>query len=326
VEGVVTGQQWQGRGVLVTGASGMVGSWLARAMVEHRARVVALVRDWEPQSDLMQPELLAGISVVSGCLEDYRTVERALNEHECDTVFHLGAQAVVSVGERSPLQTFESNVRGTYHVLEACRRLAPLVKRVVVASSDKAYGESAELPYREEMPLRAVNPYDVSKACTDLLAQTYAATYGLPVAVSRCGNINWSRIVPGTIRSLLRGERPVIRGDGLHTRDYIYVRDVVGAFLTLAEQLEPKGLRGEAFNFSTGRQMRVLDLVEAISVAMGRTDLSPIVLNEVHGEIRDQTLSSAKALRVLGWEPACSLEEGLGETVEWYRRYLTRSG
>ena len=326
--GDVTGSDWTGRRVLVTGATGVVGSWLVPALLERDAEVVALVLDHDPRSLLIESGTLRTATVVEGRLESYASVERAINVHSVDTVFHLGAQAIVGVAQRSPLPTFETNIRGTYHVLEACRRLASLVNRVVVASSDKAYGKAARLPYTEDMPLAATNPYDVSKACTDLLAQSYAASYGLPVAIARCGNIfgggdlNWSRIVPGTIRSLLRGERPIVRSDGELTRDYIYVKDVVAGLIAIADQLEEKSLGGEAFNFSTESPLQVLDLVARIAQATQRTDLEPEVLGLTGGEIRDQWLSSAKARETLGWKAAHSLEEGLEETVSWYREHL----
>jgi CDP-glucose 4,6-dehydratase len=248
--------------------------------------------------------------------------------HEVDTVFHLGAQTLVGTALRSPLLTFEANIRGTYHLLEACRRMQPLVRRVVVASSDKAYGEARELPYTEETPLLGRHPYDVSKSCTDLLAVAYASTYDLPVTIARCGNVygggdlNWSRIVPGTIRSLLRGERPLLRSDGSMTRDYIFVEDAVDAYLKLAEALDDPSVAGQAFNFAHGSPMSVLEIVDAIRTVMGATDLQPEILDTARSEIPHQHLDSSKARRQLGWEPGWQLHEGLGRTVEWYRSYL----
>jgi CDP-glucose 4,6-dehydratase len=249
-------------------------------------------------------------------------------DYDVDSVFHLAAQAIVTTALRSPLATFESNIRGTYHLLEACRVHADLVKHVVVASSDKAYGESATLPYTEDMPLVGRHPYDVSKSCTDLLALTYAHTYQLPVIVARCGNIygggdlNWSRIVPGTIRSVLRNERPIIRSDGTFTRDYIYVRDVVEAYLALGSYVESKRGIGEAFNFSPESRVSVLEITREIQRLMKRPDLEPIVLNQAKAEIPNQYLDSSKAQRELGWAPRYSLEAGLLETIEWYRGFL----
>jgi CDP-glucose 4,6-dehydratase len=319
---------WRERSVLVTGATGLVGSALVGELVRAGAAVTALVRDWDPQSELIRGGMVSRTSAVTGGLEDYADVERALVEHEIDTVIHLGAQAIVGAALRSPLETFESNIRGTYNLLEACRRQAQRVKRVVVASSDKAYGDSERLPYTEDMPPLGRHPYDVSKSCADLLSHAYFHTYGLPVVVARCGNIygegdlNWNRIVPGTIRSLHRGERPVIRSDGLFTRDYVYVADAVSAYLAMAEQLERAEVRGEAFNFGPQKPHTVLEVVEVIRRLMGRMDLEPDVRNEAQAEIRHQYLCADKAKRVLGWTPAWPLEQGLARTIEWYVQFL----
>lgn len=319
---------WNGRSVLVTGATGVVGSWLVRALLEENARVVALVRDADPQSELFRAGLVQRIVVVSGALEDFGTLERAINSNEVDTVFHVGAQALVGVAHRFPLATFEANIRGTYNLLEACRVHAGLVHRVVVASSDKAYGASSELPYTETMPLDGRHPYEVSKSCTDVLATCYHHTYELPVAVARCGNIfgggdlNWSRIVPGTIRSLHRGERPVLRSDGSYLRDYIYVQDVARAYMALAERLEDDGVRGEAFNFSNESPVTVLELVGAIQRRMGRKDIEPVILANAVGEIPHQYLSATRARDRLGWEPRFTLDQGLEESIAWYRSFL----
>ncbi len=251
VEGLEMSGEWTGRRVFVTGATGIVGSWLVRRLLDDGALVVALVRDWDPQTELIRSGDIGRTHVVNGALEDYASLERTVNEHEIDTVFHLGAQTIVGSAYRSPLPTFEANIRGTYNLLEVCRVHSGLVGSIVVASSDKAYGESPTLPYAEDMPLAGRHPYDVSKSCTDLLAATYAHTYGLPVTVARCGNIygggdlNWSRIVPGTVRSLLAEEQPIIRSDGKFTRDYIYVQDVVDAYLRLAHSAADDGVRGE---------------------------------------------------------------------------------
>jgi CDP-glucose 4,6-dehydratase len=312
---------------MVTGATGIIGSWLCRELVDCGGQVVALVRDDDPRSDLFRSGTHQRVTVVSGCLEDYATVERALNEHEPDSVFHLGAQTLVGTALRSPLQTFRSNVEGSWNLLEACRVLREVVARIVVASSDKAYGEQPELPYVESMPLLAAHPYDVSKACTDMLARSYAVTYGLPVAIARCGNVygggdlNWSRIVPGTIRSLLRGERPVIRSDGRYVRDYLYVRDAVSAYLSLGARADQDGVRGEAFNFSSESPVTVWEIVSSISKRIGR-ELEPIVLDSARSEIRSQALSAARARSELGWRSQWNLDRGLVETIEWYRAYL----
>ena len=319
---------WAGRNVLVTGATGLVGSWLVRRLLGEGARVVALVRDWDPQSELIRSGDVHRCVVVSGRLEDYGTLERAISEQEADTVFHLGAQAIVGTAFRSPLLTFDSNIRGTYNLLEACRVHRDLVRRVVVASSDKAYGEAEVLPYTEAMPPLGRHPYDVSKSCADLLAHTYAGTYGLNIAVARCGNIygggdlNWSRIVPGTVRLVLGGRPPVLRSDGRFTRDYLYVEDVVEAYLLLAGKVEEEGVKGEAFNFSPERQLTVLELVEQLLAVLGRPELRPEILDVARAEIRDQYLDAGKARRVLGWKAGVPLREGLERTVAWYRSFL----
>lgn len=319
---------WSGRRVLVTGATGIVGSWLVKRLLEEGALVVALIYDADPQSELLRSDAMNRTHVVNGALEDYASLERAVNCHDVDTVIHLGAQALVGPANRNPLPTFEANIRGTYNLLEVCRVHRDLVGSVVVASSDKAYGTAPELPYREEMPVAGRHPYDVSKSCGDLLAGAYAHTYDLPVTVARCGNIygggdlNWSRIVPGTIRSLARGERPIIRSDGTFTRDYIYVEDVVDAYLNLALRAPEEGVRGEAFNFSLGSPVSVLEITEMIQRLMDRTDLDPMILDQASGEIHDQYLDSTKAAERLGWSSRYSLEEGLRDTIEWYTRFL----
>ena len=319
---------WYSRRVLVTGATGLVGSWLVKALLETGAYVVVLIRDADPQSELMRSGDIRRVSVVVGALEDFFAVERAINLHDADTVFHLGAQTLVRVAQRSPLQTFEANIRGTYNLLEACRLHSGLVRRIVVASSDKAYGEKPDLPYTEDMPLEGKQPYEVSKTCADLLARTYYHSYGLPVTVTRFGNVygggdlNWSRIVPGSVRSFLLRERPVIRSDGTFIRDYIYVRDVVAGYLRLAERMEDESIHGAAFNFSTESPLRVLDVVARIQRLMGCEDIEPDVRNDARGEIRDQHLSARKARTLLGWQPGFDLEAGLRETIEWYRAFL----
>jgi CDP-glucose 4,6-dehydratase len=286
------------------------------------------VHDWDPQSDLIRTGIIDQLHGVTGALEDYATLERAINEHEVDTVFHLGAQPIVTVANRSPLPTFETNIHGSYNLLEACRVHSDMIKRVVVASSDKAYGDSDVLPYTEDMPSLGRHPYDVSKSCTDLLAQAYWHTYQLPVGIARCGNIyggrdlNWSRIVPGTIQNIIEDKAPVIRSDGTFIRDYVYVEDVVGAYMALAQALDRPEIRGQAFNFSSESHVSVIEVVNAILRLMGREDLEPVILDEVRAEIKDQYLSSEKARKLLGWKAHWTLEEGLRETIVWYKRFF----
>jgi CDP-glucose 4,6-dehydratase len=319
---------WLNRNVFVTGCTGLLGGWLTKELVEKGAQVVGLVRDQVPQSNFYRLNLEGKITVVRGALEDYLLLERAINEHEIDTVFHLAAQAIVGTANRNPLSTFETNIRGTWNILEACRR-NQRVKRIVVASSDKAYGEHDKLPYNESYALQGKHPYDVSKSCTDLISHTYFNTYKLPVCITRCGNIygggdlNFNRIIPGTIQSALNNESPVIRSDGKFVRDYIYVLDIVSAYLYLAEKMEELNVQGEAFNFSNDKPVNVKDLVESVLNVMGRKDLEPVILNEASNEIRYQYLTSEKAKSILGWLPRYTLDQGLRETINWYTNYLT---
>lgn len=319
---------WNGKRVFITGASGFLGSWTVRELNRAGATTIALVRDGSRhQSRPDDPATLPEFTV-HGALEDYETILRGLNEHEADTVLHLGAQPIVGIANRNPRSTFEANIRGTWHVLEACRELGKQVKRIIVASSDKAYGEAATLPYGEDMPLNGRHPYDASKSCTDILAQTYHCTYGLPVCITRAGNffggrdLNFNRIVPGTARWAIQGERPILRSDGSMIRDYIYVKDVVFAYLRLAECMEDAALHGQAFNFSTEQPLSVLALVEHVLRAAGRADLEPVILRNATHEIPAQYLSAAKARRMLGWAPAYTLAAALDETMRWYERHL----
>lgn len=320
---------WTDRPVFVTGATGLLGSHMTEELLARGANPVCLVRDQVAHSHFQRLGLDRKVVIVRGCLEDYALLERSLNEHEIDTVMHLGAQTIVGTASRNPLSTWESNVRGSYLLLEACRRNAKKVRRVVVASSDKAYGDQETLPYTEDAPLTGRFPYDCSKSCTDLIARSYFETYQVPVCVTRCGNLfgpgdlNWNRIVPGTIRSVIRDERPIVRSDGTLVRDYVYVGDAVAAYLDLAEQLERPGVVGEAFNYSDEHPQSVLEIVGRILAAAGRPDLAPVVLNEANHEIRKQYLSSTKARTLLGWRPRFGLDEGLVRTVAWYRELLT---
>jgi len=319
---------WNNRTVLVTGACGFVGSWLVDLLLEANASVVAFVLTPDPQSQLFRSGNAQRCTVVQGDLRERGHIERALNEHDCDSVFHLGAQTLVGPANRAPLETWESNVRGTYLLLEACRQLSGLVRTIVIASSDKAYGSATTLPYSEDTPLQGLHPYDCSKSCTDMIAQVYANTYKLPLVIARCGNIygggdlNWSRIVPGTIRWVLRGEHPILRSDGTFLRDYLYAKDAADAYMAMGEAIETKGLAGRAFNFGPGSPHTVLQIVEAITRLMNRTDLTPIIEATARAEIQDQYLDSTAAGQVLGWRPKWSLEAGLAASIEWYSAFL----
>lgn len=307
----------------------MVGSWVTRELVELGAFTVAFVADSDPNSELIRSGTINRVTVVNGRLERYDDIERALNNHEIDTVIHLGAQPIVGAADRAPRHTFESNIQGTWNLLDACRLLQSVVKRIVVASSDKAYGTQPVLPYIEDMSLSGDHPYEVSKSCTDLITTTYARTYGLPATVARCGNIygggdlNWNRIVPGTFRSLIRGEQPVLRSDGTFIRDYLHVDDIVSAYLTLADRSDDPGLAGQAFNFSDESPITVMQVYTAICEAAGKAGTEPKVLNAAQGEIKDQYLDASKARSVLGWTASLSLSEGLSKTFDWYDDFLS---
>jgi CDP-glucose 4,6-dehydratase len=318
---------WTDRPVLITGATGLVGSWLVKRLLAMRADIVCLVRDWVPQAELNRVDLLNKVKVVRGDVRDQELLERTLGEYEIRSVIHLAAQTIVTIANRNPVSTFESNINGTWSLLEACRR-SPLVQQIVVASSDKAYGDQETLPYQENAPLQGRHPYDVSKSCADLISQAYAVTYGLPVVITRCGNfygggdLNWNRIIPGTIRSVLRNTAPVIRSDGSLIRDYFYVEDGAAAYMLLVEKLAGNpNLSGQAFNFSNELPISVLDLVTVILRNMGST-LTPIILNEGENEITQQYLSSEKARTVLEWKPLFTLDQGLERTIDWYTHFL----
>lgn len=320
---------WKEKNVFLTGCTGFLGSYLAKELVRLGANVTGLVRDAVPRSNFYSEETYKNINLVYGELEDEALLERALGEYEIDTVFHVAAQAIVGVANRNPVGTFEANIRGTWNILEAARR-SPLIKRIVVASSDKAYGDQVKLPYDESMPLCGKHPYDVSKSCTDLIAQAYHNTYGLPVCVTRCGNLygggdlNFNRIIPQTIRSIINGEPPIIRSDGTFVRDYFYVEDAVRAYLILAEKMNELNLTGEAFNFSNEIQLSVLDLVKMV-LGLMESDLKPVVLNQGSNEIRHQYLSAQKAREILNWKPSYTIEEGLKKTIAWYRDFLAKA-
>jgi CDP-glucose 4,6-dehydratase len=318
------GSPWSGRSVLVTGAAGLLGSWIARDLLESGATVLGLDNAWGGPRATIPPE---GVERIDGDIRDARLVRDLLNDRTVDTVIHLAAQTLVGPAIDDPVDTFSNNIEGSWTVLDACRTTGK-VRRIVVASSDKAYGDASGRPYREEMALRPRHPYDTSKAVTDILAQTYAHTYGVPAAISRCGNLygggdlNWSRIVPGTIRSVLEGAAPIVRSDGTFVRDYLYVRDASLGLLALADAVGARPeIRGQAFNFAAGARMPVLDVVRRILALMG-SDLEPIVQGLPLKEIPEQRVSAARARRVLGWRPRTTIESGLRETIDWYRAYL----
>lgn len=321
---------WRHRRVFVTGATGLLGSHLVAELLRREAEVVCLVRDWVPDSEAVSAGTLSRCRLVRGELEDYMTALRALNEYEIDTVFHLGAQTIVGTASRSPLSTFESNIKGTWVLLEAARQLGKRIERVIVASSDKAYGAHDILPYTEDAPLVGRFPYDVSKSCADLIALSYFHSYRLPVAVTRCGNLygggdlNFNRLVPGTIRSALLDESPVIRSDGSFVRDYFFVRDAVEAYLALAERLPEERFVGEAFNFGTEMPLSVIEMAQAILTAMGKGDVPLTILNQATNEIPRQYLDCAKARQRMHWAPRWTLEASLVETVQWYRDWMAR--
>jgi CDP-glucose 4,6-dehydratase len=317
---------WRDRKVAVTGATGFLGSHLCGLLVELGAAVVILRRDHVVPTAQVRT-WLPEVDVVDGDVVDQAVLERLLGEYEVRSVFHLAAQTQVQVANHNAVSTLDANVRGTWSLLEAVRR-SPLVEQVVLASSDKAYGSQPVLPYQEDMPLLAVNPYDVSKACADLIAQSYHDRWQVPLAITRCGNFfgpgdtNWERLVPGTVRSLLRGERPVIRSDGSLVRDYLYVEDGALAYLRLAEAMaDDPAHHGEAYNFSTERPLSVLEVVDEIQAAAG-TSLEVDVRGQAAHEIDAQHLSAEKARTRLGWAPRHSLGDALQRTVAWYADHL----
>ena len=318
---------WKNRSVLVTGCTGLLGSWLVEELVNRDAQVTGIVRDLVPRSRLYKDARQDKINIVHGQIEDLSVLKRTIAEYEIDTVFHLAAQTIVGVANRDPLGTFEANIKGTWNVLEACRQVGG-VSRIVVASSDKAYGDQDILPYDENTPLQGEHPYDVSKSCADLICRTYYVSYGLPVCVTRCGNfygggdLNFNRIVPDTIRSGLVQKPVTIRSDGSYIRDYFYVRDGALAYLHLAEKMDNSKIWGEAFNFSNELQLTVLEIVDKVLLLMNQSHLKPIILNQAKNEIKHQYLSAQKACDLLQWAPCYSLEQGLQETINWYKGFL----
>lgn len=321
---------WQDRNVLVTGGTGLVGGWVIKNLQKLNANIITIVRDWVPGCLINQEDLWNRINVVRGDICDQHLLERVLAEYEVQTVLHLAAQTIVPIANRTPISTFEANIAGTWRLLEACRH-NPTIKQIVIASSDKAYGEATELPYTESTPLQAKYPYDVSKSCADLIAQSYAQTWDTPVVITRCGNfygggdLNWNRIIPGTIRSIFRGNKPQIRSNGKLVRDYIYVEDAVSSYLLLAEKLEEMpSLKGQAFNFSNENPLSVLEIVDTL-LTLTNSHLKADILGEASKEIKNQYLDATKAKTLLKWRPLFSLEEGLKRTIKWYETYFVHA-
>lgn len=327
MEKVLSRSYWQDRRVFITGCTGFLGSRLTSRLIAAGADVIGLVRDQVPRSEFVRTGLIDAVTVVEGEVTNYELLERILAEYEVETIYHLAAQTIVGIANRTPLSTFETNVRGTWILLEAARRNST-VNSIVVASSYHAYGEQAKLPYREDSPLGACHPYDVSKSCTDLIARAYAKTYGLPIVVTRFanlfggGDLNWNRLVPGTIRSVLRGEPPIIRSNGTFSRDYLFIEDAADAYLGLAQQVHRPDICGQAFNFGLDQPTTVLEMVETIVRLSSYPELKPIILNEARNEVVDKFLTSEKARQVLEWQPKHSLEDGLRKSITWYRDFL----
>jgi CDP-glucose 4,6-dehydratase len=323
---------WSDRRVVVTGAAGLLGRAVCTALLDRGATVLGYDKAWPDRESGGQAGQAgqAGVTAVTGDVRDRNAFDSLLAGERVDTVIHLAAQTLVGPAVDEPVDTFSNNVEGTWTVLEACRHQSSM-KRVIVASSDKAYGDAGGRPYREAMPLLPDHPYDASKAMADLLARAYARTYALPVAITRCanlyggGDVNWSRIVPGTIRSVLHGESPVIRSDGTFVRDYLFVRDAALGVLTLADAVGRRPeLRGEAFNFAAGQRLTALEMVERILEVMG-SPLTPTILATSRNEVPVQRVSATRARRELGWRAQVGLAAGLAETVDWYRAYLAGS-
>ena len=319
---------WEGANVFVTGSSGFLGSWLVKELVDRKVNnVVVLIRDVLPSSLFYQWDLGSKVILVRGEIGDTKLVERILNEFSVDTVFHLAAQSIVTVANNNPISTFESNIGGTWSVLEACRKNK--IKRVIVASSDKSYGDHKVLPYKEDAPLMGKHPYDVSKSCADLISQMYFHHYGLPVCVTRCSNLyggghfNYSRVIPGTIRRVLNGEQPIVKGL-LFSRDFLYIEDAVDAYLMLAEGID-RGVVGEVFNFGNGKALKIYELVLNI-ISLMESNIEPIVLTDTEGEIFNQYLSIDKANSILGWVPKHSMDAGLKKTINWYKKDFEEKG
>jgi len=319
---------WMGMNVLVTGADGFIGSHIAKALIDKGSEVVTIVRDIKKRSNIDILGFKEKITIINGDITNYSDCERAVNEYDIETCFHIAAQAIVGTANRSPISTFESNIKGTWNVLEACR-LSRTINSLIIASSDKAYGQQKKLPYTEDSPLSGYFPYDASKACAEIIARSYFMTYRLPLAITRNANtygpadMNFSRVIPDVITRIIKNEQPVIRSDGTPKRDYMYIKDAVNAYLTLAENLHRKEVVGQAFNFGTGKPISVLELFNKIIKLMGK-DAKPKILGEAKNEIDIQYLSIQKAKNTLKWEPKYNIEQGLKETIAWYKDYLKK--
>ena len=319
---------WSGETVLITGAGGFVGAHLARLLLAKGARVVCLLRSCARLNALDLLDLRRHIETVEGSIENLPLLEDLLRQFRVNAVFHLAAQSIIGTATHSPLATFDSNIRGTYLLLEACR-LTGIPRRIVVASSDKAYGAHPTLPYTEDYPLLGTSPYAASKACTDLLARSFAKTYRLAVTICRSTNVygpadlNFSRIVPGTFLSLFQGKSPIIQSDGTPIRQLIHVEDLARGYLRLAE--EAGQFAGQAFNLGSSPPMQIRALVDRLVEIAGFTDLLPprvLLPPGPSNQIDAQVLSTDKARKLLGWEAEISLDDGLGATWTWYRDNL----
>ena len=318
---------WKNKSVFITGCTGLLGSWMVKELLERGANITGLIRDSVPKSNLYLSGVFPEINIVRGSVEDLFLLERILSDYEIDIIFHLAAQTIVNTANINQLSTFEKNIKGTWNILEAARHTAE-IQSIIIASSDKAYGEKTRLPYDETSPLTGEHPYDVSKSCADLIARTYYVSYGLPVCITRCGNffgggdLNFNRIVPGVIRSVIFNEPPIIRSDGSNIRDYFYVRDAALAYIHLAEKMSEIDIKGEGFNFSAEIKLSVVEMMNIILKLMNREDLQPIILDKTTNEIKHQYLSAEKARKVLNWTPKFSVESGLQETIKWYEEFF----
>jgi CDP-glucose 4,6-dehydratase len=318
---------WSGRVVLLTGATGFLGGALADRLLSAGASVVAVVRRHRPGSRFYAEALDRRVTLEHGDVSDADFMRAVFDRHDLTTVFHTAYGADVNAVLREPLECFRGNVQSTWLLLDLVRTTKPECT-TVVSSSDKAYGTQA-LPLREDKPLAPLHPYEVAKASEDLVAQSYGKVYGLPVGVTRCGNffgsydLNATRLIPGTLEMLARGERPVLRSDGRSTRDFLYVEDAADAQMLLAEHLSSRPeLYGEAFNFSYGLQLEVLEVVGRVMALAGRED-APIIDATTQSEIPHLHLSSDKAQQLLGWQPATGFDEGLARTVRWYLQHFS---